>query len=93
MPSHSHLTDQTMHRRGLYKPEERGDWVLFHPVYTPSELKAVKVLRHEPENMRDRAAALLVKALRCVSHSLVFPSTYEIESSHILTSLLPCSPL
>jgi len=28
----------------LEKPEKlRGDWVLFHPVYTPEELKAVQV--------------------------------------------------
>ena len=24
-------------------PPVRGDWVLFHPVYTPDELKAVEV--------------------------------------------------
>lgn len=46
------------------RPESRGDWVLFHPVYTPSELKAVQVLRHQPENMGDRVAAFLVRALR-----------------------------
>lgn len=61
----------------MYQPEERGDWVLFHPVYTPSELKAVKVLRHEPENMRDRAAAFLVKALRCVSRCF-HPPIYSV---------------
>jgi ubiquinol oxidase len=48
------------------QPGDRGDWVLFHPVYTPDELKAVRVLRHEPQNIQDRAAAFLVKALRCV---------------------------
>lgn len=45
--------------------EHRGDWVLFHPVYTPSELKAVKVLRHEPKNIPDRLAGLFVRGLRC----------------------------
>ncbi|CCA75783.1 related to alternative oxidase precursor, mitochondrial [Serendipita indica DSM 11827] len=43
---------------------DRGDWVLFHPVYSQSELKAVQVLRHQPENMRDRTASWFVRALR-----------------------------
>lgn len=28
----------------------RGDWVLFHPVYSPEELKAVEVLRTTPRS-------------------------------------------
>jgi hypothetical protein len=27
-------------------PAIHGDWVLFHPVYTPEELRAVKVRGH-----------------------------------------------
>ena len=53
-------------------PGDRGDWVLFHPVYTPSELKAVEVLHRTPDNMRDRAASILVKALRYVPHAHSF---------------------
>ncbi|KAJ6552045.1 AOX, alternative oxidase mitochondrial precursor [Mycena vulgaris] len=32
----------------------RGDWVLFHPVYTPEEMKAVKVLHKEAKTMADK---------------------------------------
>lgn len=46
------------------QPNDRGDWVLFHPVYTSSELKAVEVLHREPDNLRDRAASFFVKSLR-----------------------------
>jgi hypothetical protein len=44
----------------------KGDWVLFHPVYSKDELKAVKVLQHEPQNVPDRAAQIFVKSLRYV---------------------------
>jgi hypothetical protein len=29
----------------------RGDWVLFHPVYTPEELKSVEVCYSSPEGL------------------------------------------
>ncbi|EAU88999.2 alternative oxidase [Coprinopsis cinerea okayama7 len=38
----------------------RGDWVLFHPVYSPAELKAVEVLHQEPKTVADKAAKALV---------------------------------
>lgn len=42
----------------------RGDWVLFHPVYSPEELKAVDVLHRKPETMSDKASATMVKLAR-----------------------------
>ncbi|KAF9527559.1 AOX, alternative oxidase mitochondrial precursor [Crepidotus variabilis] len=44
----------------------RGDWVLFHPVYSPSELKAVQVLHRKAENFGDKAAYGLVKLARSI---------------------------
>ncbi|KAJ3717038.1 alternative oxidase [Lentinula raphanica] len=41
-----------------------GDWVLFHPVYTPEELKAVEVLHREATCFSDKLAANLVKLCR-----------------------------
>ncbi|KAF8631779.1 hypothetical protein AX17_004994 [Amanita inopinata Kibby_2008] len=41
-----------------------GDWVLFHPVYTPEELKAVEILRHEARTFSDKIAYGLVKITR-----------------------------
>lgn len=64
----SQVADQVMKGQieNVVQPNDRGDWVLFHPVYTPGELKAVEVLHREPDNMRDRAASFLVKSLRFV---------------------------
>ena len=42
----------------------KGDWVLFHPVYTPDELKAVEVVHHEPRKASDRMARGLVWTAR-----------------------------
>lgn len=42
----------------------RGDWVLFHPVYSPSELKAVEVLHRKPASWSDRVAQALVRTAR-----------------------------
>ncbi|KAH9480475.1 Alternative oxidase, mitochondrial [Psilocybe cubensis] len=42
----------------------RGDWVLFHPVYSPEELKAVEVLHRNPKTLGDKFAAGLVKLSR-----------------------------
>ncbi|KAH9989695.1 AOX, alternative oxidase mitochondrial precursor [Russula compacta] len=41
-----------------------GDWVLFHPVYTPDELKAVEVLHRTPQTFSDKFAFGLVKLCR-----------------------------
>jgi len=43
-----------------------GDWVLFHPVYSPEELKAVEVLHKTPEKFSDTFAYGLVKLSRWV---------------------------
>ncbi|KAF9013460.1 alternative oxidase [Cyathus striatus] len=42
----------------------RGDWVLFHPVYTQDELKAVQVLHRESMTFSDKLAYGLVKFAR-----------------------------
>lgn len=44
----------------------RGDWVLFHPVYTREELASVRVLHKEAENFGDKAALGLVKLARSI---------------------------
>ncbi|KAE9404009.1 mitochondrial alternative oxidase [Gymnopus androsaceus JB14] len=41
-----------------------GDWVLFHPVYSPEELKAVEVLRRDATCLSDKVAAGLVQFAR-----------------------------
>jgi hypothetical protein len=42
----------------------RGDWVLFHPVYTPEELKAVEVLHQEAKTLGDKLAWGMVRFAR-----------------------------
>ncbi|KDR82729.1 hypothetical protein GALMADRAFT_238234 [Galerina marginata CBS 339.88] len=42
----------------------RGDWVLFHPVYSPEELKAVQVLHRDRKTISDKLAFGLVKFAR-----------------------------
>ncbi|CAK5267167.1 unnamed protein product [Mycena citricolor] len=42
----------------------RGDWVLFHPVYSPEEVKAVQVLHHKAKNIPDKIASKLVLLAR-----------------------------
>ncbi|KAH8917585.1 alternative oxidase [Atractiella rhizophila] len=44
------------------RPHE--DWVMFHPVYSEAEVKAVKVARWDSEKMGDKVAHNLVKLLR-----------------------------
>ncbi|PPQ89652.1 hypothetical protein CVT25_013839 [Psilocybe cyanescens] len=44
----------------------RGDWVLFHPVYSSEELKAVEVLHRNPKTIGDKFAAGLVKFSRTI---------------------------
>lgn len=45
-------------------PAVHGDWVLFHPVYTPEELRAVEVLHRQPQTFSDKVALNLVKLCR-----------------------------
>lgn len=42
----------------------RGDWVLFHPVYSQEELKAVEVMQKEAKTLSDKMACNLVKLAR-----------------------------
>ncbi|KAF8476589.1 AOX, alternative oxidase mitochondrial precursor [Russula ochroleuca] len=42
----------------------KGDWVLFHPVYSSDELKAVEVLHRTPQRFSDKFAFGLVKLCR-----------------------------
>jgi len=42
----------------------RGDWVLFHPVYTQEELRAVEVLHRDAKTLSDKFASGLVKFSR-----------------------------
>jgi len=42
----------------------RGDWVLFHPVYTQEELKAVEVLHRNARTSSDKVAYGLVRLAR-----------------------------
>ncbi|KAJ7061338.1 alternative oxidase-domain-containing protein [Mycena amicta] len=42
----------------------RGDWVLFHPVYSHEELKAVEVLHKEAQTLADKMAYRLVRLAR-----------------------------
>ncbi|OBZ71227.1 Alternative oxidase, mitochondrial [Grifola frondosa] len=44
--------------------EVRGDWVLFHPVYTPEELHAVEVMHREAKTLSDTIAYNFVKLAR-----------------------------
>ncbi|KAF8650134.1 hypothetical protein AX16_005370 [Volvariella volvacea WC 439] len=44
----------------------RGDWVLFHPVYTPDELTAVEVLHRDTKTLSDKLTYGLVKFSRKV---------------------------
>ncbi|KAF7325161.1 Alternative oxidase [Mycena kentingensis (nom. inval.)] len=54
----------TTHNAASTVPHMRGDWVLFHPVYTSDELKAVEVLHKDPTNIPDKIAYRLVRLAR-----------------------------
>lgn len=43
---------------------EEGDYLLFHPVYTPEEIAAVKVVNREPQSIADKLALYGVKTVR-----------------------------
>ncbi|KAL0960656.1 hypothetical protein HGRIS_005684 [Hohenbuehelia grisea] len=60
----------------------RGDWVLFHPVYTPEELKAVEVLHLEAKTFSDKIAYALVKLAR---------AGFDIVSRYKHKTIPPCS--
>ncbi|KAF8964210.1 mitochondrial alternative oxidase [Flammula alnicola] len=63
-PETSHLTK---HDAVSTVPEMvRGDWVLFHPVYSPDELRAVEVLHRETKTLGDKLAYGLVKLARSI---------------------------
>ncbi|KZT12063.1 AOX, alternative oxidase mitochondrial precursor [Laetiporus sulphureus 93-53] len=42
----------------------KGDWVLFHPVYKPDELRSVEVLHREAKTFSDKIAYSFVRLLR-----------------------------
>ena len=57
------MPPSAMAAQGASEVEEiKGDWVLFHPVYTPDELKAVEVslltVLHHPTVISDRGAPI-----------------------------------
>ncbi|KAL4073238.1 alternative oxidase-domain-containing protein [Scleroderma yunnanense] len=65
-----HREDLAGSKKGLAVDSEKagtattvhGDWVLFHPVYTPEELRAV--LHRQPKSLSDKVALALVRLLR-----------------------------
>ncbi|KAG1742397.1 AOX, alternative oxidase mitochondrial precursor [Suillus paluster] len=67
-----HLKDSVASKQGLTTPDAvrtlptivRGDWVLFHPVYSQEEIKAVEVLQREAKTISDKIACNLVKLTR-----------------------------
>ncbi|EMD39933.1 hypothetical protein CERSUDRAFT_92418 [Gelatoporia subvermispora B] len=42
----------------------KGDWVLFHPVYTPEELRSVQIMHRDAKTLSDKVAVLFVRLLR-----------------------------
>ncbi|KAI0372172.1 alternative oxidase [Pilatotrama ljubarskyi] len=42
----------------------KGDWVLFHPVYTEEELRSVEILHREAKTFSDKVAYNFVRLLR-----------------------------
>lgn len=59
-------------------PQIHGDWVLFHPVYTPDELDAVKVFHRDAKTWSDKFAMLFVRALRCILRSFVHVRCFDL---------------
>ncbi|KAI0917335.1 hypothetical protein AcW1_007450 [Taiwanofungus camphoratus] len=45
-------------------PEMKGDWVLFHPVYSPEELRSVEIMHRKARNLSDKVAWAFVRVLR-----------------------------
>jgi hypothetical protein len=68
----------------------RGDWVLFHPVYSPQELKAVEVIHREAKTVSDKVARGLVKVARKMfdvvsgyKHKPLPPNYKELSVQHL----------
>lgn len=40
------------------------DWVLYHPVYGPEEVKSIQVTRHPDKTLSDKAATALIRLFR-----------------------------
>ncbi|KAI0051388.1 alternative oxidase [Auriscalpium vulgare] len=60
----THHQDARIIDAGDHVPVVRGDWVLFHPVYSPDELKSVDVLHREAKTWGDKFAINLVRLAR-----------------------------
>jgi hypothetical protein len=66
-----HIGTEGLHSKDMIPPLKTpesqkitGDWVLFHPVYTPSELKAVDILHRPPQTPSDKFAYGLARLCR-----------------------------
>ncbi|KAF9242583.1 AOX, alternative oxidase mitochondrial precursor [Melanogaster broomeanus] len=67
-----HREDLAASKKALIEPdavstvpaEVRGDWVLFHPVYSQEELRSVEILHREAKTISDKLAYNLVKLMR-----------------------------
>ncbi|KAJ7347869.1 AOX, alternative oxidase mitochondrial precursor [Mycena albidolilacea] len=62
----------------------RGDWVLFHPVYTPEEMRAVQVLHKDAKTISDKLAYGLVKFARY---------GFDVVSRYKHKEIPPASPM
>jgi len=66
------VTDKKKNENGPLRQEDavstvpnfRGDWVLFHPVYSSAELKSVEILHEKPKTISDKLAYGLVRLSR-----------------------------
>ncbi|KAI0070147.1 AOX-domain-containing protein [Panus rudis PR-1116 ss-1] len=63
-PTGDHLSPEKASTLAKDDTHVKGDWVLFHPVYTPEELRAVEVLHHNAKTFSDKLAANFVRILR-----------------------------
>ncbi|KAG6866304.1 hypothetical protein C0991_006400 [Blastosporella zonata] len=63
----------------------RGDWVLFHPVYKPEELKAVEVLHREAKSLPDKMAYSMVKLARTIFDLVSMYKHVDIPATEKMT--------
>jgi len=63
----------------------KGDWVLFHPVYSPEELHSVEVLHREAKTFGDKLAASFVIVLRRGFDIISFYKHKEIPPNSTMT--------
>ncbi|KAF9220966.1 alternative oxidase [Gyrodon lividus] len=63
-PSKKALTDSKLDTVNTVPVEVRGDWVLFHPVYSQEELRSVQILHREAKTFSDKVAVSLVRLAR-----------------------------